>query len=239
MKYGCNHAECTKKETVMGYREETRSVWPNFCFGLKNRKNKRKYRTDRFHRGVTNKARPFLIFFFSPHTVVIKSALNIEVSIYTVRCTQNSRDRKRWRERRAAKVETPNYSTPSSFLWETMWRFVLCCCCSNNTISTSFLPLLAKYQDSVAAVAEQRPLVQCLVSPAMLAACFYFSLLTGNRHRKVFEQKQHWKWVFTLWATPSWTHRGSPRLRQIKEQSTPDVCNGWTQWTDSGVALYL
>lgn len=61
----------------------------------------------------------------------------------------------------------------------------MCCCCSNNTISTSSLPLLAKHQDNVAAVAVQHPQRQVSDSHATPTDRLeYFSLLTGNRHRR-------------------------------------------------------
>lgn len=113
-----------------------------------------KLQNGQIYRGMTKKKKKSqtVIFFSSEFSPALRSLSVTSKWVFTqVRWTQNSRDRKRWREQRAETSRSWQLLYAKFFLRETMWRF--CYCCYSLSISTTFLLLSEIHQDKVATVA--------------------------------------------------------------------------------------
>lgn len=101
--------------------------------------HKKTLQNGQIYRRMTKKSETVIFFLFSVLTCFLQNLSLTSKWVFT-QCTQNSRDRKRWREQRAETSRSWQLLYTKLFLWEMMWRLLLlCCCCSNNTISTTIL----------------------------------------------------------------------------------------------------
>lgn len=95
-------------------------------------------------------------YFFLLLTCFANLSLTSKWVFTRVQWTQNSRDRKRWREQRKnfQKLATTLRQVP--LVRNNVKILLLCCCCSNNTISTSVLPLSGTRRDELKATVQHR-----------------------------------------------------------------------------------